>query len=383
MRALPIPEFPPATAGEIAIGNHESCLERCWEVLRRGPDRPGTIGQIIDEEHRRSHFLGDVTALDRLAALSTDIQAADPLSAEAHLCAARIAAMLHRFEEATSLLVKAEALGAPDGEMAYVRLTIDQALGLDLEAVLAERLELAGRNRRLQDLVPIGAVLVDLGAYEDADRAYVEAITGYRDLSPFPLAWVCFQLGTLWGELAPDPDLERASRYYRQALAYVPSYTHALVHLAEIELASGRPATAEALLLPALGSGDPEVAWRLSEVYAAQERTAEAETQRVAADVAFEALLARHELAFADHAAEFHLALGDAKRALHLAKVNLRNRPTLRAFELAHAAAAAALDMEAASDVLMQARARLGHHSMFRRSTLAAALANLQEAGVA
>ena len=49
----------------------------------------------------------------------------------------------------------------------------------------------------------------------------------------------------------------------------------------------------------------------------------------------FEALVARHPLAFADHAAEFYLGSGgDAGRALELARLNLANRPTARAFEL-------------------------------------------------
>jgi hypothetical protein len=38
---------------------------------------------------------------------------------------------------------------------------------------------------------------------------------------PFPLAWVCFQLGVLWGELVPsDPDL--AALWYRRTIAHLP-----------------------------------------------------------------------------------------------------------------------------------------------------------------
>jgi hypothetical protein len=49
----------------------------------------------------------------------------------------------------------------------------------------------------------------------------------------------------------------------------------------------------------------------------------------------FEALLARHPQAFADHAAEFYLGAGaDPERGLHWAQVNLLVRETRRALQL-------------------------------------------------
>ncbi len=64
----------------------------------------------------------------------------------------------------------------------------------------------------------------------------------------------------------------------------------------------------------------------------------------------FEALLAKHPLAFADHGAEFYLGSGgDPARAFELAQLNLANRPTLRAFEQTHSAALAAGEVDAAA----------------------------------
>src|ERR1700681_3472704 len=58
------------------------------------------------------------------------------------------------------------------------------------------------------------------------------------------------------------------------------------------------------------------------------------------AGAGFEALLARHPLAFADHAAEFYLGAGaNPERAWVLAEQNLAARPTDRAFGLAGARA--------------------------------------------
>jgi tetratricopeptide (TPR) repeat protein len=160
----------------------------------------------------------------------------------------------------------------------------------------------------------------------------------YDDVSPFPLAWVCFQLGMLWGELVPVPKPNRAALWYRRALGYLPGYVKARVHLAEIYTSQERAGDAEALLRPALSSGDPEVRWRLADALIAQERFDEAQTQVEAARSRFEELLSRHLLAFADHAAEFYAGPGnDRRRALELARANVANRPTRRAVKQAQA----------------------------------------------
>src|SRR5262249_57995337 len=89
---------------------------------------------------------------------------------------------------------------------------------------------------------------------------------------------------------------------------------------------------AEALLLPALSSSDPEVNWRLADVLIAQGKLEEAERQLNAARSGFDQLLERHLLAFADHAAEFYAGSGnDCWRALELARTNVAKRPPPRA----------------------------------------------------
>ncbi len=374
LAAVALQDYPLATAGEIAVVNHESSLERCWRVFRRWPDRPGTVEQIVDEEKRRVQFLGDATALDRLAALSSELLARQPLALRTYLIAAEVASTRHHFAEAGAHLVKAEALGAPQVLLTQLRLPLDHALGENISATLATRRERAEATEAIQDLVPLGALLADLGEFDEADRTYVSAIQGYRDLSPFPLALACFQIGALWGETVPEPELYRAAHWYRQAIAYLPAYTHARVHLAEIYLELGKLEDAEALLRPVLESGDPDVGWRLAEVLAAQARDQEAAREREAARAAFETLLARHELAFADHAAEFYLSVGaDAARACDLARSNLANRSTLRAFELAHAAALASAEAGFADELSFRARAQWGPTKAFAYSPLARA----------
>ena len=120
------------------------------------------------------------------------------------------------------------------------------------------------------------------------------------------------------------------------------------------------------------GRGDPEVRWRLADVMASQGRYADAQAQMEVARSVFESLLERHLLAFADHGAEFYAGSGnDCRRALDLARVNVANRPTLRAFEQAHKIAVSAGDVDAASELRIEATERWGGSIGFRLSSLA------------
>jgi hypothetical protein len=104
----------------------------------------------------------------------------------------------------------------------------------------------------------------------------------------------------------------------------------------------------------------------------AQGKHREADVQLDAARSGFEALLERHLLAFADHGTEFYAGSGcDALRALQLARINVDNRPTLRAFEQAYRIAVAAGETDGAAELLAACTNRWGHTSAFRLSSLA------------
>ena len=301
-----------------------------------------------------------------------DLVELDAGSARTALIQAQIASMTHRFSDARHYLAQAELGGAPAADVKRLRLTIDQACGVNLDSVLDERRQIARKSGRLEDLVALGALLADLREFADADRTYRQALREYQDVSPFALAWVCFQLGVLWGELVPEPRIGDAEHWYRKAIDCLPGYVKARVHLAEICSAMGRMDDAEAMLVPALASGDPEVCWRLADVMAAQGKSADAEAHMVAAHRGFERLLERHLLAFADHGAEFYAGSGnDVPRALQLARINVANRPTLRAFEQAHAIAVGAGNAAAASELLQKATKRWGGTAAFGLSSLA------------
>ena len=373
-----------STDGKIAVINLNSARLRSWSRFFQNPLQPGTAEIVIEQEQFTAQFVGDVSALDRLESLAKHLVQLDPASARTALIQAKIASMAHRFSNARHYLAQADLGGAASVDVTHLRLKLDQACGLNLDAVMDTRRKVATKSERLEDLVSLGSLLADLREFEEADHVYRQALRGYQDVSPFAIAWVCFQLGVLWGELVPEPDLALAERWYRKAITCLPCYVKARVHLAEVYSSYGQLGDAEALLVPALASGDPETNWRLSDVLAADGKHAEADAQLAAARSGFEALLERHLLAFADHGAEFFAGSGDdVLRALDLARANLKNRPTLRAFEQAYEMAVSASDNDAATEILAAGTRRWGGTPAFRLSSLAEHRSNELQGAVA
>lgn len=364
-------EFPPATDGAIAAINQASTRQHAWSRFWQAPERPGLAEYIAEQEGMALEFLSDFTALDRLDGLAEHLSHSGADAVRVALIRTQAASAAHRFTKARQHLAQARALGAAEELVERLALGIDQACGMHLDAALARRRVVATATGRLEDHVPLGALLADLGEYDAADAVYRDALRQYRDVSPFAMAWVCFRLGVLWGETAPKRQSARAMMWYGQAIAYLPCYVKARVHLAELYLADGRPDAARALLLPALPSGDPEVQWRLGDALTALGQLAAADNMLAAAQAGFEALIDQHELAFVDHGAEFYAGSGnDVARAFALAQIDLANRPTPRAFMKACAAAQGAGEARAEARLRDDAMALWGETLAFRQLPL-------------
>jgi tetratricopeptide (TPR) repeat protein len=354
-------EFPDATDGRIAILNLESARQQAWSRFWQAPERPGIAEHIFEQEKLVAQFLGDFRAFERLQGLVTQLTRNEPDAARTSLIAAQLASTVHQFVDAREWLKRAAIQGADREAINRLDLSIDQATASGLDLVLEARCSAVARSQSLDDLVPLGALLADLQRFEEANDVYLRALGSYRDVSPFALAGVCFQLGALWGELIPEPELEKAASWYERAISYLPCYVRARVHLAEIYASTDRAEEAERLLRPVIEIGDPEVSWRLADILTAAGRLLEAETHLRAAHAGFEALLDKFPLAFADHGADFYFCSGnDRSRAFRIARINLQNRPTIRAFKQAHTIAVGVGDLGSAAEILAMATRRCG-----------------------
>jgi tetratricopeptide (TPR) repeat protein len=339
--------LPQASDGRLFAANHHESHTHLWHAFYSGQNPASLYERILEAEILNIQFFGDYNGLDRLA----HVTGLSPLSATrdpaALLFAARFYTLSHRFYDADAALERARHFGADEALVQSLQCTLDQARGDNLDHVLAYRQNLCHQTPRISHFVSLGALLADLGEHEKAKQAYLRSFELSANLSPIGYAWASFQLGVLWGETMTEPDPEQASFWYRTALNYMPHYTHAAIHLAECKIMEGAYEEASQLLDSVATTDEPEIRWRKAELLAQSGDQAAADIELYATRHAYERLLARHELAFADHAAEFYVETGlDPARAMALAFTNLSNRPTPRAYDLVYRATTASAAAE-------------------------------------
>jgi tetratricopeptide (TPR) repeat protein len=343
------------TDGAIAIGNLQAQIDG---EERLASYQPLTVSQragIAELTAMRGQFLGRIADYERAEQIAEQLVREAPTDPVAFLARAEARSTFHRFAEALADVEEVERRGLHGQRVESLRAAVFQATGRYEEALIV-------RQRAAQawpDIRSLGAeasVRADLGQIEAAERLFVEAPHHYRDVSPFPVAWLYFQQGSMWMR---EGRLERARELFEAAHERLPAYAAAQGHLAEVEAALGRHEHAIELLRPlAEISDDPDYAAQLARILGEARRLEEARGWRAAAANRYDDLIARHPEAFADHAAEFWLAAGgDAKEALALAQTNLRVRRTPRAYELLLQAALAAQESAVACDAAVQTRA--------------------------
>jgi tetratricopeptide (TPR) repeat protein len=218
------------------------------------------------------------------------------------------------------------------------RAAVFQGLGRYDEA-LTIREEAARRSPSFESLGALTTLSADRGDTERAVWLLAESTRRYRGISPLPLATLNFQLGVMWMR---EGDFDRARDLLTAARRYVAAYVPAQGHLAEVEAELGNAESAVALLCPlATISDDPDYAGQLARILADLGSTEEARYWRQHAAERYDELIALHPEAFADHAADFWLGVGEPQKALRLAQVNFATRETPRARALLSRAVAA------------------------------------------
>ncbi len=359
----PVDNGGPTTAGAIAVNNLNGQIEATEKLIAKYPDRLQVYEVLAGFYQQRAQFLSTLADYDRAQKVA-DARFARAPDAGGYLTRAGARGSFHHFADALADLAEAARRGAKASAVDAMRAGLLQGMGRLSEA-LALREKLAQQEPGLMSLATLGGVRAELGDVDAADALFAKAPLSYRDVSPFPVAWVAFQRGYLWDRAG---QLDKAKSYYQAALERLPAYAPAIGHLAAIEGAQGDRAAAIARLEPLVAtSDDPEYEGQLADLLAQVGRDAEAKAHREKAAARFEALLKAHPEAFADHAAHFYLdVVKDARRAEQLALANLAARQTRGSYQLALQAAMAAKDAAKACEVAEKAVAALPHVEKLR-----------------
>lgn len=331
--------LPPTTHPELALRNLELQLRNYQRMSEMRTLLLEQYAAYVGALSLRARFLGRLSDHDTLIAVAERVVAAYPNEAEAYLLRAQVRSGLHLFVEARMDLDKAIALGLHPPKVDKLRAALLASTGkLDEALVIRERLAKAAPS--IYSLGDLATLHAELGNEARAEQLFRRALAGYRDRSPFAVVWLLFQRG-LMHERAGQ--IGRARDSYHLAYQRLPA-APIMGHLAGAEAATGNELQAIALLRQLVDStNDPEYAGQLGELLS-RRSAAGAQQWIVRARRGYEVLVAKHPLAFADHAARFWLGAGnDARRAVTLARRNLDNRQTDEAYQLlldAHHAAA-------------------------------------------
>lgn len=306
------------TDPDIAMGNLEAQIRQLERLSAHGALTVGQRAALVELIAAHAQYTGSIADHERALALAEELAGAFPDDPVALLARARGRAAFHRFAESLSDLDHAAALGASPATVAGMRAGIYQALGRYDEALTIRR-DSAERNPSADNLGALASLRAARGDIDDAARLFAEARWSYRDISPFPLAFLFFDEGAMWMR---HGDLERARALFEAAHRRLPSYATAQCYLAEVEAALGHTEHAIALLEPlARTADDPNGAAQLTRILADAGRADEAASWRTAAARRYDELVAAHPDAYADHAAEFWLnAGGNPELALPLAR---------------------------------------------------------------
>ncbi|NMH97109.1 hypothetical protein [Pseudonocardia acidicola] len=285
---------------------------------------------LIDLLGLRGHVLGRIADYERAAELAERLARDAPDEGRALLARARSRATFHRFPEALADLDAAGRHGADRATLDAERAAILQALGCYADALVLHR----DAAQRRPDFTTLGALAVlqaERGQVAAAERLFREARRHYRGVSPFPVASLDFRRGLMWLRRG---NFHAARTWFDAACRRMPGYAPAAGHLAEVDAALGAHQTAIDRLRPlAVSSDDPDYAAGLAGVLRDAGHAHEADRWRATAAARYDELMLRHPEAFADHAADFWLTVGDDEHdGPRLAKRNLGMRRAARAY---------------------------------------------------
>lgn len=328
------------TSASIYLGNVDAKIEELRRMIA-ADDRAELRTSLAGTLYHRYRVLGRMQDADEALRISESAVAAEPGNPRHRLTRAVILSGFHRFDAALADLDFALAHGARPEETLGTRREIQMALGrYDLLADdFAKSTELTHDFLQLANRADLR---VQQGDLPGASFLYRAAQAEYRDVNPFPLAWLHVQQGIA---LLRFGQVEDARRFFEAAHARMPTYYLATEHLAETETRLGNHDRARTLYAQVIAqTGNPEFTAALSRLEAAAGHEQLAAQLARDAEAGYVDLLVRNPSAYAQHAAQFFVAIQKPERAYALARENIELRQDIGSWILLAQAAHAAGD---------------------------------------
>lgn len=340
------------TDGRIARQNLDAMIDGRRGLVERRPHDLAARLLLAGLLLERTQYAGTFDDFDEAFVHANEAMDRHPEDGRSHLLLARVQTAVHEFDAALESIEKAESLGV-DGQ--DLRLTIQLARGENLEEVVAARKAAVAAYPTFGNHAAYAAARAAVGDFAGSDQSYYDALTAYPDVSPLPVAWIAFQRGVMWAEMADEPDYGCA--FYTDGVTRLPTYVVATTHLSELESRGSLDDAIRRMRRVLESTSDPEPFGFLGELLLLKNpEDTEAPALIAKAKARYDELLGKYPLAFADHGAEFFMGPGDdAERALELATRNLDNRHNDRAYGIAIEAALNAGQEELACELATEA----------------------------
>ena len=297
------------TSESIAVMNLNASIEALRRRLGRKLD-VATASALVEQLMLRADFYGSFDDWEEASEVSHAVLEADATNPSAILLRARVLSTLHEFDAALALIEKARAISGDraltdaaglEVQARHMEASIGLAQDGPVEQLVALRRALARSFPTYQNITSLALALAQQGSFDEADAFFRRALEHYRDVSPFPFAWVAFQRGVMWSEQAARPDLGRP--LYEESLRYLPGYVLANVHLAELDAQDGNAQMAIDRVEPLISATEnPEPLALLATL---EPESARARYYAAQAEAAYRDLVERFPKAFDHHLSSF------------------------------------------------------------------------------
>ncbi|HSN97784.1 MAG TPA: tetratricopeptide repeat protein, partial [Candidatus Nanopelagicales bacterium] len=185
------------TDGGLALRNLDAQIKTAERAADARPQDVDTHDKLIRLLLDRGSFLGRYADLEHALKRAETLVKTAPDRPDAYRARAAARSALHLFKDALADLDRAQTLGAKPADLDPARAAALTALGR-LDDALPLRIRAREARSTIVTLGAEAALLGEMGRLDEAEQRFTQALEAYRDVSPFPVAWLALERGLMW-----------------------------------------------------------------------------------------------------------------------------------------------------------------------------------------